>query len=103
MVENKFEWDERKNLINQNKHLVDFKDITNVFDDDNRLIDAATRGGERRYKTIGKAYDLILTIIYTMRNFTIRIISARPSRKDERKRYLTGSLTKQDDDYDDAN
>lgn len=102
MGSNKFEWDERKNRTNQNKHLVDFNDVTDVFDDDKRLIDATIRNGERRYLTIGKAFDLILTVIYTMRKFTIRIISARPSRKEERKRYLTQSLTKQDEDYDEA-
>ena len=101
MASKKFEWDEMKNRSNQLKHGIDFDDVGDVFDDVNRLTGATIRNDERRYITIGKALDLILTIVYTIRNFSYRIISARPSRKDERKRYISNSLAKQDQNYDD--
>jgi hypothetical protein len=43
--------------------------------------------GEQRFKTIGKALDLILSVIYTVRNATIRLISARSASKKERNIY----------------
>lgn len=57
------------------------------------------RGTERRYLTIGKAFKVLMTVIYTVRNLAFRIISVRRSRKDEREAYLTNSLTKQDDEH----
>ncbi len=96
----KFEWDEKKNKSNQKKHNVSFEDISDVFDDKRRLQAVTTTNDERRYITIGKVVKVIVTVVYTIRNFAYRIISARPSRKDERKRYIANSLTKQDQDYD---
>lgn len=101
-MKREFEWDEGKNETNRRKHHLDFNDVTEVFEDDNRVTSASNRDNERRYLTVGKALGLILTVVYTMRKLTYRIISARPSRKDERKRYLSSSLTKQDKDYDEA-
>lgn len=97
---NKFEWDENKNKKNKLKHKISFEDATKVFDDDKRLQYAVDRNEERRYITIGKALKVIITVVYTIRNFAFRLISARPARKDERERYLTNSLIKQDDEYD---
>lgn len=95
-----FEWDENKNEKNKIKHKISFEDAKQVFEDDNRLQYAVEKNGERRYVTIGKAIKVIITVVYTIRNFTFRLISARPSRKDERERYIANSLIKQDDEYD---
>ncbi|GAB5554723.1 MAG: BrnT family toxin [Saprospiraceae bacterium] len=95
-----FEWDENKNGKNKVKHNISFENAKKVFEDDKRLQYAVDRNGERRYITIGKALKVIITVVYTLRNFAFRLISARPARKDERERYITNSLTKQDDEYD---
>ena len=95
-----FEWDENKNEQNKIKSKISFEDVKQIFEDDNRLQYAVERNGERRYITIGKAIKVIITVVYTIRNFAFRLISARPSRKDERERYIANSLIKQDDEYD---
>jgi len=95
-----FEWDEPKNASNRKKHGLSFEQAKAVFEDDNRLQFITTRNGERRYLTIGKAFKVIMTVVYTIRNLTFRLISVRRSRKDEREAYLTSSLSKQDDQHD---
>ena len=43
--------------------------------------------GEKRYIGIGIVDDLVLTVIYTLRGETCRIISARRAKRHERKTY----------------
>ena len=85
----KFEWDERKNKSNKLKHGIDFKRATRIFDDPDKLKFDDTRAGqgERRWKVIGFILEAMFSVIYTIRNTTIRIISARRASKKERKRY----------------
>ena len=94
-----FEWNDNKNASNKKKHGLSFEQGSKVFDDPNRLQKINVRGTERRYLTIGKAFKIIMTVVYTVRNMAFRIISVRRSRKDEREAYLTNSLTKQDDEH----
>ena len=95
----KFEWDEAKNRKNRKKHKISFEEASKVFEDENRLEYATHRKGERRYITVGKVLKVIITVVYTIRNFTFRLISARPARKEERDAYIANSLSKQDDKY----
>lgn len=90
----KFEWDNNKNRSNQKKHGISFEDASDIFNDNDRIQYQETRDGEKRYKIIGKAFEAIITVIYTMRDLIVRIISARRSNKDERKAYLTNKLSK---------
>ncbi len=85
----KFEWDENKNKSNIQKHGIDFSDAQKVFNDENSLIapDLRKDYGESRWKIIGKVYGVIISVIYTVRNEAIRIISARRASKKERKEY----------------
>jgi len=94
-----FEWDSGKNESNKKKHGLSFEQGSSVFDDSNRLQKINVRGTERRYLTIGKAFKVLMTVIYTVRNLAFRIISVRRARKDEREAYLTNILTKQDDEH----
>lgn len=75
----KFEWDENKNISNLEKHGLDFNQAKEVFNDKNKLetIDNREDYGEERKKIIGKAMDLLLSVIYTMRGKAVRLISAR--------------------------
>ena len=82
----KFEWDEDKNEVNIRKHGISFETAALVFMDDFRLEDFQYVNGEERYATIGKIDDIIV-VVYTMRNETHRLISARPAEKQEIERY----------------
>ena len=93
-----YEWDENKNDSNQEKHKLAFEDATDVFNDEERLKFNSDKNGETRILTIGKAFQMIVSVVYTTRDLVIRIISARRSNKKERRAYLTHKLSKQDDD-----
>ncbi len=89
-----FEWDENKAKMNYSKHGVRFETAARVFGDASRLelLDEEHSFEEERYITIGSAGDiiLILFVVYTERNYCIRIISARKATKEEREVYYLG-------------
>ena len=60
-----------------------------VFYDENKIQTPDNRKdyGEYRYKIIGKSNNLTLSVIYTIRETAIRIISARAASKKEREEY----------------
>jgi hypothetical protein len=84
-----FEWDENKNKSNQEKHGIDFNKAKKVFEDNNRKASPDLRKdyGEDRWITIGKILDIIIIVVYTVRNTAYRIISARYAKKKERETY----------------
>lgn len=85
MSESDFEWDETKNLSNQEKHGVSFYDAQHAFFDQNRIIaeDVSHSKEERRYYCFGLDKDQmgILTVRFTYRSNRIRIIGAGYWRK----------------------
>jgi len=85
----KFEWDEAKNLSNINKHKLDFDFASKIFTDNHRIEweDESLDYGEIRFITIGKVFSSVLTVVYTLRGDSFRIISACPSKKYEREIY----------------
>jgi hypothetical protein len=85
-----FEWDARKDLANQPKHAVGFREATTVFGDPfaTTFPDTQHSAGEQRFLTIGSsAAGRLLVVAHTERNESIRIISARPATPHERKFY----------------
>jgi uncharacterized DUF497 family protein len=89
MNEDDFEWDDAKAAQNFAYHGVSFETAKRVFDDPfatERLDDRADYG-EDRYILIGMVDNRILCVIYTLRNGTIRIISARGAEPSEKRRY----------------
>ena len=90
--------DENKNTSNKAKHKIAFEDASDVFNDADRLQYASDRKGEKRYLTIGKAFQAIITVIYTTTELVIRIISARRANKPERRNYLTNKFNRQEND-----
>lgn len=84
-----FEWDENKNQANQAKHQISFEEATEIFDYPiHEEIDNRFQYDEIRYVGIGRTrHMVILTVVYTERGSTIRIISARRSTKQERELY----------------
>jgi uncharacterized protein len=93
----RFEWDEAKNLSNQRKHGVSFEEASAVFLDPLYVsVQDRIEGGESRWQTLGMVGDLLLLIVaHTVRETRdegttveiIRIISARPATRKERRRY----------------
>ena len=74
-----FEWDNVKDKTNKTKHKVSFAEAKKAFHDGKRIIKhdiihSTTR--EKRYFCLGKVYDRILTVRFTVRNDKIRIFGA---------------------------
>ena len=78
-----FEWDESKNLENQEKHGVSFELAQYAFADQNRVIaeDISHSQNEKRYYCFGKVGEGIITVRFTYRDGKIRIIGAGYWRK----------------------
>ena len=73
-----FEWNEKKNLDNLQKHQISFDDAQKAFLDPNRLIlkDEKHSLSEERYFCIGSIGEKIATVRFTMRGKVIRIFGA---------------------------
>jgi len=90
----KFEWDERKNRINQEKHGISFEEAKEVFDDALQIskLDHRFNYFEERWITIGvtkKEHILVVANLFFSDEGEeiIRIISARKANNRERKSY----------------
>lgn len=86
-----FEWDDEKNKTNLKKHGLDFELAALVFADPNRMewYDKKHSYDEDRFITIGEigGTTCVVTVVYTERGRTIRIISARKATAKERSAY----------------
>jgi uncharacterized protein len=86
----KFEWHEVKAESNLNKHGVSFKEAQSAFYDpyQENIPDKSHSFGEPRYLCVGLSErGRVLAIVYTERDETIRIISAREATKREEVEY----------------
>lgn len=84
-----FEWDERKNEINLDKHGFDFTDAYRVFDLP-MVVDLDERDDYKEDRWIGTGMldGRLVVVVYTEPDErTIRIISLRKALSHERKRY----------------
>jgi uncharacterized DUF497 family protein len=88
----KFEWDEEKDALNKRKHGVSFKSAKRVFFDPKRteMLDKKHSLFEERWVTVGFSDLTLLTVIFTERNHSVRIISARNANKKEEEVYFYG-------------
>jgi uncharacterized protein len=84
-----FEWDENKNQRNIEKHGISFDEAISLFlHPAIRSVDKRFSYKETRYQLIGITNDLVaVSLICTIRGDRIRIISARPAERKERKDY----------------
>jgi uncharacterized DUF497 family protein len=88
-----FEWDSKKAATNLRKHGVSFDEAATVFQDDLTLTgnDPDHSLGEERLVTFGvSGAGRLLVVSHTERDDHIRIISARPATRSERKLYEEG-------------
>lgn len=88
----RFEWDPDKAAANLRKHRVSFHEagtvlldpLSTTFPDDSVQT-------EKRFVTIGaSARGRLLVVVHTERRRALRLISARPATKSERKFYEQG-------------
>jgi len=83
MTRTRFEWDEKKDIENLEKHGVTLALAQQAFFDPRCVIakDLKHSGHEPRYYCLGKVGDGILTVRFTYRPGVIRIIGAGYWRK----------------------
>ena len=84
------EWDEAKNILNQQEHGVSFEAAQFVFIDPERIerLDRSegNTSGEERVQTLGMV-NKVLFVVYSERGENKRIITARLADKSERRSY----------------
>jgi hypothetical protein len=89
MNESDFQWDDVKAAQNYAVHGVTFEAAKEAFRDPFAIerLDDREDSGEDRYVLLGMIDGRLLAVAYTLRNATIRIISARGAEPHERRRY----------------
>lgn len=88
-----FEWDEKKNRVNIEKHHVNFSLAAKIFDGDVlEWEDTRKDYGETRIIAMGRSEGRLLRVVYTKRGNKIRIISARKANKNDRRNYYNAFL-----------
>jgi len=85
-----FEWDEDKGLVKLEKHGIDFFDARKIWA--GKVLDPVAQRnveGEARPTALGTIGEdeMIIAVVYTVRDSMVRLISARRARRDERKDY----------------
>ncbi len=83
-----FEWDNNKNKINIEKHGIDFVDAKDIWQ--GQVLEFTSpqdHHSEKRMIAIGVCKERYITVIYTWRNQTRRLISARKARDYEKENY----------------
>lgn len=90
-----FEWDPAKATQNERKHGVGFREAETVFDDLAALVRADEWHSEReeRFLATGRsAAHRLLTVSYTMRGDSTRIINARLATPAEASDYESNAI-----------
>jgi uncharacterized DUF497 family protein len=84
-----YEWDPAKARANLSKHGVDFADAATALEDDQALtIRDPFSADEERWITMGRdALGSLLVVVYTWREETVRLISARIATPREKRQY----------------
>ena len=82
-----FEFDQLKSSSNKEKHGIDFNEAQHLWLDPERVIIPARTLQETRYLMIARLHGFHWSVIYTMWDSAIRIISVRKSRDNEKKIY----------------
>ena len=92
----RFAWDRAKSLTNRRKHGISFELAALVFFDPLHVsVQDRIEDGEVRWQTVGQVGGMMIvvvahTIVEEENAEIIRIVSARPATRKERKRYEEG-------------
>ncbi len=83
-----FEWDPAKERANRRKHDIGFAEASTVFGDPFSITISDSTEAEQRLIIIGMSNKRnVLIVVHTVRHERIRLISARPATKHERRSY----------------
>lgn len=82
-----FDFDPEKSSSNKNKHGIDFEEAQSLWNDAYRVVIPARCQVEQRWVMIARLKDNYWSVIYTVRDRVIRIISVRKSRQNEKEIY----------------
>ena len=82
----RYEWDERKRISNLEKHDLDFFDA-DIVSESSHIVTLSPHSSEERFLATGTFMGRFVAIVYTMRAESIRIISFRGPRHEERHAY----------------
>ena len=75
----RFIYDPKKSAANLEKHGIDFEEAKQLWNDPHFYVDHSNRNGEERWIGIARLQGSCWTVIYTKRDYAIRIISVRRS------------------------
>ncbi len=87
-----FEFDENKSRANKSKHGIDFIDAQKLWEDPDRIEIPTKYLDEPRYVLIAKIDNKHWSVVHTIRNNKVRLISVRRSRKNEKEIYESGRI-----------
>jgi uncharacterized protein len=82
-----FEWDERKNDANYEKHGLDLAAASAVFRGEILRRRDSRHKKDHVYQALGEAFGIVLMVAYTVRKGRCRIISARKADTYETRLY----------------
>ena len=82
-----FEYDPAKSQSNKKKHKIDFEEAKELWDDEDRMVIPARSDVEQRYALLAQRRERVWVAFYTTRETTIRLISVRRARDNERELY----------------
>lgn len=80
------EWNEEKAASNRRKHGIDFDDAVEIFYGTS-LFRRSNRHAEERWLAIGESEGRVIAVVFTWGGDTLRIISARRARRNEKRAY----------------
>ena len=88
----RFQWDERKNKLNQQKHRISFEEAQTVFFDEHAVefFDPDHSESEDRFLLLGLSFHLKTLVVchcFQESDSVVRIISARKATQKERNYY----------------
>lgn len=72
-----YDWDGAKNVINEGKHGISFREAMELWDDPHMLITVVKRGGEVRKFAVSHWQGAHWVVVYAEKGCKVRIISAR--------------------------
>lgn len=91
-----FEFDVAKSTANRGKHGIDFLEAQQLWEDENRLEITARTEDEPRYVLIAALSQKLWSAFFTYRKGSIRLISVRRARKEERELYYESEDSRKD-------
>ena len=82
-----FEWSAAKRIAVLEARGLDFIDAEILFDGRPLHTVASRRGAEERWLSVGELNGRLVAVVWTQRRDTIRIITMRRARNEEKQRY----------------